>query len=110
LTLPEQAIDRAATCGVVAAAEARSKTVDIKSDLPFDAMGGILHYTLLAGSDGGRYSPDVAASVQKRMADLQGKITGGKWQDLVPACREAFPATAITDVELPKDRFVAQLG
>ena len=110
LELPEQGVDRAATCGVVAAAEARAGTADIKADLPFDAMGRILHYTLLGGSAGGSFSADTATAVQKRMTDLQDQITGGKWQDLVPACRAAFPATAISEVKLPEDRFEAQLG
>ena len=39
LALPDQPVDRAATCGVVAAAQARAGTANIKADLPFDAMG-----------------------------------------------------------------------
>ena len=110
LELPTQPVDRAATCGVVAAAQARAGTADIKADLPFEAMGHILHYTLLGGSAGGSFSPETAGVVQKRMTELQDQVTGGKWQDLVPACRAAFPATAITEVKLPDDRFDAQLG
>jgi len=94
----------------VAAAEARAATVDVKSDLPFDAMVGILHYPLLAGAGGERFSSETAASVQKRMTDLQDSIIDGKWQDLVPACKAAFPATAMEKVSLPADRFEAQLG
>jgi len=110
LELPAQPVDRAATCGVVAAAEARAGTADIKADLPFEAMGRILHYTLLGGSTGGSFSPETAGAVQKRMTELQDQVTGGKWQDLIPACRAAFPATAISEVKLPDDRFDAQLG
>lgn len=110
LTLPEQPIDRAATCGVVAVAEGRLGTADIKAPLPFDAMGKVLHYTLLAGSAGDSFSSEAAADVQKRMTDLQDSITEGKWQELIPACRAAFPATTISEVELPPDRLDAQLG
>ncbi|HEY1143861.1 MAG TPA: hypothetical protein VGE68_07485 [Sphingomicrobium sp.] len=110
LTLPEQPVDRAATCGVVAAAEARAATTNIKAPLPFEAMGRILHYPLLAGSEGGSFSADTATAVQKRMTELQDKVTGGKWQQLAPACRAAFPATATEEVKLPPDRFEAQLG
>lgn len=110
LTLPEQPIDRAATCGVVAVAEGRLRTADIKAPLPFDAMGRVLHYPLLAGSAGESFSSDAAADVQKRMTDLQDSITEGKWQELIPACRAAFPATAVSDVKLPADRLDAQLG
>lgn len=110
LELPEQPVDRAATCGVVAAAEARAGTKDVKAELPFEAMGHILQYTLLGGSADGTFSPDAAANVQKRMSELQGEITGGKWQDLAPACRAAFPATAISEVKLPADGVEAQVG
>ena len=110
LSLPDQPIDRAATCGVVAVAQARLGTTDIKAPLPFDAMGRVLHYPLLAGSAGDRFSSEAAADVQKRMTALQDSITEGKWQELIPACRAAFPATAISEVELPPDRLDAQLG
>jgi hypothetical protein len=110
LTLPEEPVDRAATCGVVAAAEARAATVDVKADLPFDAMLRILHYTLLAGSTGDHFSSEAAASVQQRMTDLQDGIINGKWQPLVTECKAAFPATAVEAVKLPSDRFEAQLG
>lgn len=110
LELPAQSIDRAATCGVVAAAEARAGTSDIKAPLPFKSMEGILHYPLLAGSDGDSFSTETASAVQSKMTELQERIIAGKWQDLVPACKAAFPATAMTKVELPADRFEAQLG
>src|SRR5215212_8173515 len=80
LTLPEQPIDRAATCGVVAANAARVGTRDIKEDLPFEAMGRILHYVLLAGSAGGSFSLQTAGEVQSRMTQLQDGIGEGKWQ------------------------------
>ena len=62
LTLPDQPIDRAATCGVVAAAEARAASKDIKAPLPFDAMGRVLHYPLLAGATGESFSSDNATA------------------------------------------------
>jgi len=110
LELPAQPIDRAATCGVVAAAEARAGTADIKAPLSFASMQRILQYPLLAGSTGDSFVPESASAVQSKMTELQGRIIAGKWQDLVPACKAAFPATAITKLELPADRFQAQLG
>lgn len=110
LTLPEQPVDRAATCGVVAANSARLGTPDIQAPLSFDAMGRIIHYPLLGGSSGGNFSPETATEVQTRMTELQEPISEGKWQDLIPACRAAFPATAVEQVKLPVDRFDAQLG
>jgi len=110
LTLPDQPVDRAATCGVIAAQSARLAARDIQAPLPFDAMGRIIHYPLLAGSTGGSFSTEVAAEVQARMTELQDRISEGKWQELIPACRTAFPATAEDQVKLPVDRFEAQLG
>lgn len=110
LTLPEQPVDRAATCGVIEAQSARLATHDIQAALPFEAMGRIIHYPLLAGSAGGSFSSEVAVKVQERMSQLQDGISEAKWQDLVPACRAAFPPTAVQQVTLPADRFDAQLG
>jgi hypothetical protein len=110
LTLPEQPVDRAATCGVIAANSARLASRDIQAPLPFEAMGRIIHYPLLAGSNGGSFSSEVAAQVQDRMTELQDRISEGEWQELIPACRTAFPATAVEQVKLPPDRFDAELG
>ena len=110
LTLPEQPIDRAATCGVIAANSARLATRDIQASLPFEAMVRIIHYPLLAGSAGGSFSSEQATAVQARMSALQDGISEGKWEELIPACRTAFPATAVEQVKLPADRFDAELG
>jgi hypothetical protein len=110
LTLPEQPVDRAATCGVVAADAARLSTRDVQAALPFEAIGRVIHYPLLAGSAGAAFSPEIAAKVQARMRELQDRISEGKWQQLIPACRGAFPATLVEHVKLPVDRFDAQLG
>lgn len=111
LTLPTDPIDRAATCGIVAAAEARSAIGDFNGSLPLAAQGRILHYAVLAASDGGRFSADTAGAVSKRMSALQGQVTSGNWQDLAPACRAAFPAAAQTgEARLPANPLDAELG
>jgi hypothetical protein len=111
LTLPTDAVDRAATCGIVAAAEARSATADFNQPLPLAAQGRILHHALLAASEGGRFSAETAGEVSRRMTALQAGVTNGKWQDLAPACRAAFPAAAAgAGATLPADRLDAQLG
>lgn len=110
LTLPEQPIDRAATCGVVAAAEARAATPDITQPLPFTAQGRILHYPLLAGASGDEFSAEIATAVNTRMSELQAEITAGQWQALAPACRAAYPEAEKAEATLPADRFDAQLG
>ncbi len=109
LVLPEEAVDRAATCGAVTAASARAAT-DVGSPLSLEWIGRVLHFPMLAGSAGESFSSDTATAVQKRMAELQDSVTDGKWQDLIPVCSAAFPAAAVEQVELPADRFEAQLG
>jgi hypothetical protein len=110
LQLPADPVDRAATCGVVAAAAARTAVADPQAPLPLAAQGKIFHYALLAASEGGAFKGETANRVNKRMRELEAGITGGKWQDLVPACDSAFPLTVKTDVELPSSRFPAQIA
>ena len=74
------------------------------------AMGRIIHYPLLAGSAAGSFSPEIAAKVKGRMTALQDRISEGNWQELIPACQAAFPATELQPVKLPDDRFDTQLG
>jgi predicted small lipoprotein YifL len=110
LELPADPVDRAATCGVVAAATARTAVTDVKAPLPLAAQGRIFHYALLASSGGGEFEPETANRVNKRMRELEAGITGGKWQDLGPACDSAFPLAAKTEVTLPEARLDAQLA
>ena len=108
--LPADPADRAATCSVVAAATARTAVTDVKAPLPLAAQGKIFHYALLTASEGGAFKAETANRINKRMRELEAGITGGKWRDLAPACDLAFPVAGKTDVELPSDRFEAQLA
>jgi hypothetical protein len=110
LTLPDDPIDRAASCGVVAAVQARAATADVKAPLSFEAQGRVLHFALLGGSEGGSFSAQRAAAVNKRMSELQEPIIDGKWQELVPACNQAFPASVKERVALPESSRQAELG
>jgi len=110
LELPADPLDRAATCGIVAAAEARTASTDIKAPLPLEAQGRILHYALLAASEGGEFKSETANNVSQRMGQLQAKVTEGKWQDLGPACRSAYPIAAGGEAKLPEVRLDAQLA
>src|SRR5687767_11000478 len=78
VALPEQPVDRAATCGVVAAAEARLATTDLQAQLPLATHGRIVHYALLAASEGGEFSAETANTVSQRMARLFEPITSGE--------------------------------
>lgn len=108
LELPADPVDRAATCGVVAAASARSRT-EVSASLSLEAQGRILHHALLAASEGGEFRSDKAKAVTERMAALQDEITKGKWQDLAAPCAAAYPAAGKNKVELPKAKLDAQL-
>jgi hypothetical protein len=110
LQLPADPVDRAATCAVVAAATARTAVKDIKAPLPLAAQGRIFHHALLAASEGGEFSAETANRVNKRMVELEERITGGKWRDLAPACDAAFPAAGRTDVTLPAAGFEARIA
>jgi predicted small lipoprotein YifL len=110
LELPADPVDRAATCGVVAAAAARTAVADVKAPLPLAEQGRIFHYALLAASRGATFEAETANRVNKRMRELEAGITGGKWSDLVPACDSAFPVAGRKDVELPAGRFEAQIA
>ncbi|HEX8124275.1 MAG TPA: hypothetical protein VF548_01700 [Allosphingosinicella sp.] len=110
LALPADPIDRAATCAVVAATAARTAEADVKAPLPLAAQGKIFHHALLAASEGGTFEAETANRVNKRMRALEAGITGGKWQDLVPVCDSAFPATVKTGATLPAGRFEAQIA
>jgi len=111
LALPTDPIDRAATCAVVSAASARAGNSNVKADLDFAAQTRILHYAMLAASDGNRFDTPKASAVVSRMSELEGDVTAGKWQDLVQPCNQSFPLTAkVGGVELPAQRFEAAIG
>lgn len=99
-TLPTDALDRAATCGVVAAATER-QAAGAQGDLPADAQARILHYAMLYASTGGALDQDKVNSVSKRMPALFDRTIKGKWQALRPACAQAFPPSQVQQPLLP---------
>lgn len=111
LALPKDPVDRAATCGVVETASARQNASNVRGGLPFDEQGRILHYGMLAASEGGSFSQETVSAVVKRMPEMESDITGAKFETLVQPCREAYPATAKASPEsLPSNPFDARLG
>ncbi|HEV2568418.1 hypothetical protein [Sphingomonas sp.] len=108
--LPADPVDRAATCGVVAAAQARKASNNVEAKLTLEQQGRILHYALLAGAEGGSFDKTRAAGVVNAMPGLGDKVTQGKWDRLIPQCEAAYPATKAGDVTLPSDRLEAEAG
>lgn len=99
-TLPTDALDRAATCGVVAAAGERL-AAGANGDLPADGQARILHYAMLYASTGDALDQDKVNAVSKRMPALFDQTIKGKWQTLKPACAQAFPASQVRQPLLP---------
>ncbi|MES2495243.1 MAG: hypothetical protein V4618_03955 [Pseudomonadota bacterium] len=111
LALPGDPIDKAATCAVVSAAESRANSPGAMGDLDFESQTRILHYAMLAASEGGNFSTKTASDVVGRMGEVEKKITDGKWQGLVSACDQAYPEVKkASGIELPKGKFDAELG
>lgn len=111
LALPSDPVGKAATCGVVAAADARSTSTQVSAPLAFDRQGQIFHYALLAGANDDHFSRDTVAAVMQRMQDIQDEITDGKWQALIQPCQAAFPQANPTQaVDLPSDPLEAEMG
>ena len=99
-SLPTEPLDRAATCGVVAAASER-EAAGAKGDLPAEGQARILHYAMLYASADGRLDQDKVNAVSKRMPALFDQTIKGKWQDLRRACAQAFPPSQVRQPALP---------
>ena len=112
LTLPDDMVGKAATCGVVAAADARAADPkNIAAALPFDRQAQIIHYALLAGAQESEFSTDTASAVVKKMQDIQEDVTSGHWKTLVQPCANAFPEADLgRPVSLPANGGEAQIG
>lgn len=110
VALSADPVERAATCGVVAAAQARVNMKDIKAPLSVEAKGETLRYALLTGAQQESFSAEQAGAVVKRMPEIADQVTDGKWEKLVEPCAQAYPATPTTRPELPQDPLVAGLG
>lgn len=111
LALPEEPIERAATCGVIETATAREKSTEaVGKPLDVETQGRILHYALLAASAGRSYDASIAAAVVRQQAAIADDVTAGEWQTLQAPCAAAFPAVAKTPTSLPRDPMTATLG
>lgn len=111
LALPDDPVDRAATCGVVAAATARKGSTEVGAPLPFEAQGKIMHYAMLEAASGKAFDLDRAAAIVARMPEVEGKITSGKYDTLSAPCAQAYPPTQISGpITLPADTLQARTG
>ena len=111
MTLPDDPIERAATCGVVETAAARQQDgAAVGKPLTVETQGRILHYALLVASADKAYDSAIASAVVKRMPAIADSVTAGDWQKLQAPCAAAYPAVARTQVALPADPLAAALG
>lgn len=105
---PTDALDQAATCGVVAAATER-EAAGAAGELPADAQARILHYAMLYASTGNALDQDKVNAVSKRMPGLFDQTIKGNWQALRTTCATAFPASQVKQPELPAKPLEAML-
>ena len=105
---PADALDQAATCGVVAAATER-EAAGAPGELPADGQARILHYAMLYASTGKALDQDKVNAVSKRMPALFDQTIQGDWKKLQPTCATAFPASAIKQPVLPAKPLDAML-
>jgi hypothetical protein len=111
MTLAQDPVERAATCGVVETAAARDQSGnEFSKPLSLETQGRILHYPLLAASADKAYDAAIASAVVKRMSALADSVTGGEWRTLRLSCAAAFPEVAKTPTSLPADAMTAALG
>lgn len=109
--LPDDPVERAATCAVVETAKARDQSgVAVDKPLSVETQGRILHYALLAASAGKSYDASVAAAVVKRLPEIADSVTAGDWETLEAPCAAAYPAVASQPRSLPADPLTAALG
>lgn len=109
LVLSDDPIERAATCGVVTAAQARQAQADFRAPLSIEAQGKILHHALAVGAETPEFSQDKAAAVVKQMSERADAITDSSWEKLVEPCAAAFPVPTSTP-KLPDDPLTTALG
>ena len=105
---PTDALDQAATCGVVAAASER-EAAGLKGELPADAQARILHYAMLYASTGKALDQDKVNAVSKRMPALFDQTIKGDWKKLQPTCAATFPASQVKQPVLPAKPLDAML-
>jgi hypothetical protein len=98
--LPDDPIEKAASCGVIAAASERN-AAGAKGELPPAAQERIFHYALLAGSTGKSFDEDAAQKVFQRSPKLFDTLIVEGWESLRPACATAFPQTQVAQPTLP---------
>lgn len=112
LVLSDDPVQRAATCGVVAAARARSATVDIRAPLSIEAQGQIMYPALVTAiEEGNGFSVAKAAEVVNTMTKVEATVTSGKFDALAAPCNAAYPQPAAdAKITLPADGFVARVG
>lgn len=107
--LPEATVERAATCGVVASAQARKVTANPQFPLTAAQRGAVLRPALLTGSEGDEFVLKRAAAVVDAMPALGEDLSEEDIAALAPQCARAYPP-APTPVVLPDDPLTAAMG
>lgn len=107
--LPADPIQRAATCSVVTAANARARLKEIGAQLPVADQGAVLRPALLAGAEGESFAADRTGLVVEAMPATGDRVKPDDLPELTPLCAAAFPPTP-SPAALPEDALTAALG
>lgn len=109
LSLSDDPVMSAATCGIVAAAKAREAQADIKAPLSLAAQGDILRHALVIGGREPVFDQAAASAVVNAMSERASKVTDGDWKSVIEPCNTAYPAPP-EPAKLPSDSYTAGLG
>lgn len=107
LTLAEDPMERAATCGAVRTLELREGKAG-GGPVSFQGATEILHFAALhAAEDVVQLRPERIDGVRERAEALLPDLRGQNWPSLVEPCNAAFPETHKNPAPLPGDAFEA---
>ena len=107
LELPEESLERAATCTAVRTLELRAGKAE-EGPLSFAGFTEIVHFGMMhASEDAVRVDLERLAAVQRRAEDEVRSLDGENWLSLVEACNAAFPETQKDPAPLLSDAFEA---
>jgi hypothetical protein len=107
--LPEDRLERAATCAAVRALELSAGRTE-EGPVSFEGFTEILHFAMLAAAeDGVQVDLQRLFTVSRRAPAVMAQIEADEWRPLVEPCNAAFAETQRPAQPLPPDPYEAGL-
>jgi hypothetical protein len=107
--LPEDSVERAATCEAVRALELSAGKAQA-GPVSFEGFTEILHFAMLAAAeDGVQVDLNRLFTVSQRAPAVMAELDGDEWPALVEPCNTAFAETQRPAEPLPPDLYEAGL-